>query len=285
MGDIHVSRTFIKHIISTNYQETYIYFHDNPPKLLQDINFLQSVKSNDKEVKDKRGFYKNETTIYLNTWYNAHDSEFIKPHGITIHTLYHIFKKSLKNGLDQDLNHDPLYFLPEINFESFEINDIKKFVLNDKRKKVLISNNIVESSQCKNFSFYPIVEKLAEQFKDVLFIVTNKMKKEPLYTKDNITHFYKIANINDNDLNEIGYLSTFCDVIVGRFSGPQSFSYVKENLLNPSKTFITITDGNKYFKDTSFGVTDLVPKHERAKFIHYTGIDENEIVKVIGREL
>ena len=39
---------------------------------------------------------------------------------------------------------------------------------------------------------------------------------------------------------EISYISTFCDVIIGRASGPHCFTHTKENLLNTKKTFISI---------------------------------------------
>ena len=284
-GDLHVSRSLVKHIVSSLYQENYIYFHNNSEKILHDIESVSSVilPPAHQNKKDQRGFH-GQNTIFLNTWYRAHDSEFFNKYGVTIQCLYHIFKKSLKNSVNRDLDLDIVSCLPVIDYKVFEIDKITLFVKNDKRKKVLICNNKVMSGQCENFTFKNIVGKLSKEFQDVLFIVTNKVKDEK-YDNENVKYFDDLFKVTDCDLNEISYLSLFCDVIVGRLSGPQSFSYVKENLLNPEKTFISITDGNKMYRDTSFGVTDLVPKNERAKFIHYTGIDENEIVKVIGREL
>ncbi len=45
----------------------------------------------------------------------------------------------------------------------------------------------------------------------------------------------------DSDLNEIGYLAKFCNIIVGRPSGPYCFSMHKETFVK-NKTFITISD-------------------------------------------
>ena len=55
------------------------------------------------------------------------------------------------------------------------------------------------------------------------------------------------------DLNEISYLSLFCDTIIGRASGPYVFTQVKENLYNPNKTFLAFTR----FKNVTSLVLDL----------------------------
>ena len=43
-------------------------------------------------------------------------------------------------------------------------------------------------------------------------------------------------------MNEISYLSTKCDTIVGRGSGSYTFSLISENLLNESKKFVAFTN-------------------------------------------
>ena len=52
--------------------------------------------------------------------------------------------------------------------------------------------------------------------------------------------------MDNNDLNEISYLSTFCDVIIGKESGPFAFCTIKDNLMNENKTFINFCDRNDW---------------------------------------
>jgi hypothetical protein len=62
-----------------------------------------------------------------------------------------------------------------------------------------------------------------------------------------------IIKVENSDLNEISYLSTFCDIIVGRSSGPFTFSNVKENIFDGNKAFLCFgekeTDCLPYFLD------------------------------------
>jgi hypothetical protein len=60
---------------------------------------------------------------------------------------------------------------------------------------------------------------------------------------DNVVFTNDIIKSNECDLNEISYLSTFCDIIVGRNSGPFCFASTKNNLKDPNKTFYAF--GNK----------------------------------------
>jgi hypothetical protein len=43
------------------------------------------------------------------------------------------------------------------------------------------------------------------------------------------------------DINEIAYLSTKCTLIVGKNSGPYMFTHIKENIIDSSKIFISLS--------------------------------------------
>jgi hypothetical protein len=44
------------------------------------------------------------------------------------------------------------------------------------------------------------------------------------------------------NLNELSFLSTKCDIVVGRGSGPYIFFQTKDNLFNRHKSIISFTD-------------------------------------------
>ena len=86
-----------------------------------------------------------------------------------------------------------------------------------------------------HFSFDDIIENLSNEYKEINFLVTN----DSLISNDNVFYTKNIIGL-EKDLFEISYLSTFCDVIIGRSSGPHSFSYIKDNFFNKKKINISI---------------------------------------------
>ena len=90
-----------------------------------------------------------------------------------------------------------------------------------------------------------VVEKLSEKYPNVLFFLTMKTN----INKENVAYTSDIIKL-DCDMNENSYLSTKCDIIVGRPSGSYCFTMVKENFIK-NKQFITISDNiydNWYFE-------------------------------------
>ena len=282
-GDLHVSRTFIRYIINNIKASSYYYLHNNPQKTLQDIpNLIQTPYSFNRQ--DKQGHFRRGNDVYINTWYCSYNNEYLNNNEMTIFVLFKIFKRSLKELFDHDILEDPLFFLPKIDYTKFNVASINKFIETDLRKKILICNNNVESGQSENFDFDPIIKTLSDQYPDILFVITN-MKEH--IQKNNVIYCQDIIPYTNN-LNEISYLSKFCRIIVGRLSGPQSFSGVQDNLLDPNKkiiTFLRIGINGYTFGDGSFGVTSLLPEGERAKFIHTDNFEFDNIVNVIKGEL
>jgi hypothetical protein len=82
------------------------------------------------------------------------------------------------------------------------------------------------------------------------------------------------------DLNEISYLSTFCNMIIGRGSGPQTFSITKRNLNDPDKIFVFLTKED-------FGVAEKVSakisKYENFKISQVPIILKNEIKRGLSK--
>ena len=97
-----------------------------------------------------------------------------------------------------------------------------------------------------------------------------------------------VADKTKSNLNEISYISRFCDIIVGRGSGPFCFTHVKENLYDENKTYIafgntereinwvTMTDYNvsshakQMWHDSNYGceqrVFDMIDEEINEKF-------------------
>jgi hypothetical protein len=149
-------------------------------------------------------------------------------------TLYNLFNKYF-----EILNITPkqkIDFLPVIDYRYYFLDSINDFLKNnDKKKKVFISNGAFYSGQSANFDFDEIILKLANDFKDVLFIVSNNT----CVISDNVIESKNITKIN-NDLNENSYISNFCDIIIGRNSGPYTYTLTKSNLYDINKKYIVL---------------------------------------------
>lgn len=218
-----------------------IYAHKNSPKLLADIKGLQYNNSLLNLLNSHIRYYfdKDEVALYINTWLGA--SPYIDEKGCTLNSLHYLFDSIIRDIFCTNLYPDILDFIPQIYFPDFQIENIIRFLeLNKDKKLIFISNNHVLSKQSNNFDFNPIISYLSDKYPNLLFLLTNKY--EPILKKHNIFYTKDIIMIEENDLNENAYLSTFCDIIVGRASGPYTFSYIKENLNNKNKKFICFCD-------------------------------------------
>ena len=102
------------------------------------------------------------------------------------------------------------------------------------QKSLLVCNNVVLSGQSPNFDFDLIIDYLSNIFNDFLFIMTNDTKLSKL----NVISADSIIGNKINNLLEISYLSTKCDIIMGRPSGPYIFTLIKDNIINSNKIFI-----------------------------------------------
>jgi hypothetical protein len=245
-GDIFVSKGLVNFIINNIQAKEYYYFHCNSSKLIQDIPKIKHIKklpSNDLEYS---GWRIDENTLWCNTWYNSFNKQEFE--GCTIQTLFKVFKRGLKEVINFDLPGEPLDYLPDINFDFFNVDYLFNMIL-PLRKIILIDNCNVLSGQSHNFDFNPVIDHISNQFSDIVFLVTNKNGDDII--KKNVTYCSDVIDERENNLNEISYLSGFCDILIGRNSGPHTFCFRKDNLGNRDKTFVCISHEN-------FGIVGMV---------------------------
>jgi hypothetical protein len=163
-------------------------------------------------------------------------------------------------------------YLPTIRYGWYDIKNIDQMTIPP--KSVLFCNNDPQSEQGVKFNMNTLLLELANAFPDVSFYVSNKSDVEA----SNIVYVNDITGDIGNDMNEISYISTKCKVIIGRNSGPNTFCFVKENLLNPNKIFITFAPPSNLYglipeKWADFGVSALTTSDKRAQFFN---IPEND---------
>lgn len=232
-GDIHSTREFIKDIIKKTNFDQYYYLHNNSPKILQDIDGLIYGKP-DQYCSDMNIHFQINDNIYVNVWIGI--GYFLEDIGVpTIKSYYTLFSHIYyKLGIQLEKME---FYVPEINYDKYDISNINEFLSNNNRRRVLIDNVQGHSYQTGDFNFNVIIEKLANDFPNIDIIITNDKSN---IKKDNIYYTSDIIRTSGGDLNEISYLSTFCDIIIGRSSGPYNLSVVKKNIHDINKTMICI---------------------------------------------
>jgi len=233
-GDIHYTREFIKDIISKTNFDNYFFAHVNKNGLLKDIK-IEEIDFNllgDHNVLNGLDNFTNDNgDICINTWIGR-----FTRYGININSNYKLYEDIYK-FLNIPIGEKNSY-IPTINFDYIDKDKIDSFFIN-KNKKILFCNGKICSGQSTTESFDPIIIQLSEIFPHFDFILTDNTNR---LNRNNIFYTNDIIGLDNNDLNEISYLSTFCDVIIGKESGPFAFCTIKDNLMNENKTFINFCD-------------------------------------------
>jgi hypothetical protein len=249
-GDLFNSKSFIEEIIS-NINLKYYYAHSNQSIVLSDLNAEYLEIPN---ISHSEKFLIDNDILYVNTWIGCYfDSN--KPFNgeCTLRFSYQMFGEIYEylNSLflsDLKLKSIEEYF-SFVDYSKFNLLNVNEFVNQFPQKKILFSNGPCLSGQCNYYGdMSSIIETCAKKNEDKIFVVTHKFNTDV----QNIKFTDDILNLNRCDLNEISYISTFCDIIIGRNSGPFCFSMTKENVLNPQKTFYAF--GNKETDCFCYGV-------------------------------
>lgn len=234
-GDIHVSRTYIQDIVNLLQDKCDFYYAQNKKAtrrfLLGDIDGLsEDLKDNHwLDYHKFQLFFEEDDIIYINTWYAVENYKYFRltnTHNCNFHILYAVFKDIYRH-LSLEIKEFDFYF-PKINFDRVDLIplDTTKY-----SKTVLCCINDVMSGQAPNFSFHSIINRIANARKDIAFIITDNMQ----------TASENIFSAADFNLNQISYLSRQSSVVIGRSSGPYTFTITHENLFDVNKTFVCFT--------------------------------------------
>jgi hypothetical protein len=225
-GDIFYSRVLIQNL--SKFFEIDYYHKNNLGQFedLSNINEFPILKLNESDLETPR----------FNTWVGQQNAKFLKDTLCSFYTNKKILNDFFKNEEFKILN--DLELLPVILYENLPKIEIVKTKLsqyNQYNKKILICNNKVLSGQSSNFDFDLLLQNIVTKYKNFLFVFTNPTNLEG----QNILYIKNLTEV-DFDLLYISYISTKCNLIIGRASGPYCYTHVKENLMDVDKKFISI---------------------------------------------
>jgi len=238
-GDIHYCREYVRDIIrKTDYDNYYFLCENinNAKNLLKDIPELIFDKFNDEYNLNVLSTNPNYIYGHYILRVNDNDCYISLPINIdvmAVHFIYSNIYDELQITLEE-LSH----YEPKIDYNYYNINNVNEYLKNNiSNFKVLISNGPIRSYQSDDIDFSKIVDSLSEDFREVDFILTDKIN----INKNNIFFTSDIIKNDGCDLMEISYLSTFCHIIIGRSSSPYTQTIVKENIRDVNKTIIFMT--------------------------------------------
>ncbi len=242
-GDLFNTREFVKKMMEFYPNTAFFFAHPKNPRMFEDIPNLKYAKIRPFMLGDRHFIIGKEDDLYLNTWIGL-NGKYVGP-GIacSIDRQLWLWNDLVKMvNLEIDFGENSLEYIPRIEYKKLNpkyIDRIENFVNHTwTKRKVLICNGPVQSNQAKNFDFDPVIVLLCYEFPNVAFITTKKIP----FQFPNLFFTGDIIQSEDKfDLNEISYLSRFCDTIVGRSSGPFSFTQVALNYDDKSKAFLSFS--------------------------------------------
>lgn len=236
-GDLFNSRPFVKEIMSKVPARSYLYAHGQSHMILHDLEMTYIPIMQLSQIPPQVKMAESEDTYFINTWIGA----YFEPDGeCTLRFSHGMYKKVyalMNEHMGTNLKLGPIEdYWPTVDYSKYDTNKVNHFLSMYPKEKtyVLVSNGPCNSNQCSyNDDMKELIIDLAERNKDKIFLATHKFQT----VKDNIIFTDNITQTQVSDLNEISYLSTFCKAIIGRSSGPYSFSITKENVNDANKSY------------------------------------------------
>jgi hypothetical protein len=241
-GDIFESREFIKDYMKLFPAKEYYYAHKQHPRILSDMPNLKYTKL-EEFMNIKMPFINVENSLYINTWIGRSNKYVIGTGGCVVERLYEMHNEIIKVLANTTLPRSVYEYVPNIDFSYYDVSGVDKFIKTERKNRriVLIDNGKVLSKQAENFDFTPVILRLAQEFRDIIFVITHEISTElpNIFTTASI-----IKSKYNFDLNEIAYLSKFCGTLIGRCSGPHTFCQILDNWRDVNKALLSFTYAN-----------------------------------------
>jgi len=237
-GDCFINRNYVRDIIDQIGIDQVYYAHNNHTTITQDLP-VTHIRTDNLGSKIhqaiKIGYDQQENTLYINTWVGATVPKYFNwgqhANFIILEKIWQEYYQAL--GLE--FRGDYTNYLPGMNFDKYDLTIVNHWLdHNSHRPFILVCNGQQQSDQSDLGNMENIIPVIAEKYPDRIFLVCDKLK----FVRENVYYADDIFNSPVGNLPYITYLSQYADIIVGKNSGPFSFSHLDKNLNNPNKTFL-----------------------------------------------
>ena len=240
-GDCFVGKGWVRNIMQQLPDIEFSYAHKNHPDIIKDLGCEYVALKDIPEIDRMVRIAQDADTLYINTWCGAFQGELFGYHQhsnyIIQHRMYEMYCEQLTNILGRTVKQstNPHDYLPFIDFSHYDTAMVDRFVndLSPYNRLVLFCNGPANSGQSGIGDMRYTIDYLSQEFPmDWAFICTHDIGLE----RNNVFYTSKAFN-KQSDLNEIAYLSTRTELIVGKNSGPYSYCQFNDNMNDSQRRF------------------------------------------------
>jgi len=280
-GDVFAGKGWMQAIQQQCPDVKFAHAQVNKLKTMQDLD-MEHIPCSDlpDEIVDKLKFAESDNEVYLNTWIGSWGWDGgVMPQGEehanwpSLHRMFDYIGGHLNYYYGQkiEFTNNPLDYVPTTDWSKYDIAQVDAFVAAHPGKRLhLFCNGVVRSTQTNLDDLKGLIEEFAEKHPDDMWICTASFETElpNIVFTDDI-----LSGVQGGDINEIAYLSTKCNLIVGKNSGPFMFTHVRDNMWDDKKVFVAL----------SHRASDCYPYNCNGIGCHYfhSGSDSLVVVRIV----
>lgn len=242
-GDLFESREFVLDWMRLAGVTEAGYAHRDLPGIFADLPQIQSLPVHP-EMDMRRALTRRpDGELWVNTWVGRDSGYVVNPGiGCVVEEIHRMHQDLLREAGLPPLPRPLVAYLPVIDYTRIELGRLHAFLSEHRLKKLaLICNGPTGSGQAENFDLAAALPPCPGR----LFLLTDRRQSSDprVHARNDIAFTDDLTGRPPGgwDLNAISYLSRFCDVIVGRCSGPQMFTQVRPNWEDGRKTQVCFT--------------------------------------------
>ena len=240
-GDIFINRTYVNHL-SAQYNPKKVYYaHRNHESISRDLchELVPSAILENINPLNQFLITQDEQILAVNTWVGAYASKYLT---YTQHANFVILERiwrEIFGRLGLELRGSYFDYLPRLKKHNFQTDFISRLsITNGFTKSILVCNNQVKSRQSNFTDLDDLTLRLANRFPTTIFFITQKICDRP----PNVVEIADIIGTSTGNLCEISIASGFIDIIIGRNSGAFTFCHTHENVSDPNKIFVDLSN-------------------------------------------
>ena len=271
-GDSFVSKEYVRELISLFPSIRCTYAHGNHQSIVADLNcdLIRNFPT-DLQRSLPLAYQQESGTLFINTWVGCWIGRFLHT-GVQDHANFPILYESWKevySFLNLQIQKDYTHYLPTINWETFDLSQANKYLNSIEGKSlILVCNGMQQSNQSNVGNMRDVVNHLAVVYPSFEFLLCAPIDVD----LPNVLFADNIFNSNVGNLNQISYISQHAKLIIGKNSGPFTFSHTKENLENSGTTFLCFS--------TKFHECLMGAGNYDAKFYFSNTTDTQEVINI-----
>jgi hypothetical protein len=239
-GDSFVNKAYVKQIIESHPGCEYFYAHQHHENIAADLNCRHQpldVLPQELNWRQMLGFDYVNKTLYVNCWAGVWQNIHF---GMDDHPNFDILHRGwsdILTSLNLPVLGDYHYYLPMTDFAFYDCRQADQYLklrrIRD-RKMILFCNGPVMSRQCDLTDMAETVQILSSKYPEYEFLLTYPVN----VSAQNVFCTDEIFGSPVGNINQIAYLSQFAELVVGKNSGPFTYSQHRANLNNYQKSFL-----------------------------------------------